>query len=72
MTAPFTVACGDGIMNGRVQRICINDRLMREMMSFEMAPDHLDIIESAYFRQPLDSESVSQRARVASAFRVPC
>ena len=53
MMAPFTVECGDGVMNGRVQRICIGERLMGEMMGFEIAPDDLDIIEfGSIFRQP--------------------
>ena len=45
MTTPFTVECGDGIMDGHVQRICIGERLVGEMMGFEIAPNHLDIIE---------------------------
>ena len=42
-----------------VEGFGVSKCLMGEMMGFEIAPDHLDIIEfGRIFRQPLDSEPV--------------
>src|SRR5574340_539950 len=55
----LTVEIGDGVMDGLVERIRVDEGLVGEVMGLEITPDRLDVIEfGSVFRQPLDGEPV--------------
>src|SRR5215470_162034 len=57
MTVPFGIAGSDGLMNGVGEVFAASERLVREMMPLQIAPNPLDGVElRGIFRQPLDRE----------------
>src|SRR5260370_75466 len=57
MTVPFGIAGSDGLMNGVGEVFAASERLVREMMPLQIAPNPLDGVElRGIFRQPFDRE----------------
>src|SRR5260370_22138350 len=57
MTVPFGIEGSDGLMNGVGEVFAASERLVREMMPLQIAPNPLDGVElRGIFRQPFDRE----------------
>src|SRR5215212_7909216 len=57
MRLSLMVAAGDGVMDGAVESIGIDEGTVGEIMLLEVAPASLDVIQfGGVFRQPLDGE----------------
>src|SRR5260370_9069384 len=57
MTVPFGIEGSDGLMNGVGEVFAASERLVREMMPLQIAPNPLDGIElRGIFRHPFDRE----------------
>src|SRR5215212_2223224 len=59
MAMALCVERGDCVLDGAVEVIRAGERLMREVMPLQVAPEDLDVVQlRGVFRQPLDREPV--------------
>ena len=45
MRHAFAVQCANGLVDGAVESVCVGKGLMREMVCFEVTPDHFDVVQ---------------------------
>src|SRR4051794_32210267 len=68
MAVSFGIELQNSVLDGAVEVIRTVERLMSEVMSLQVAPENLDVVQlRSIFRQPLDREPVGARGERGAA-----
>ncbi len=61
----LAVEADDSIMDGAVERVCVGESMVGEIVLLEVAPTSLDIVQlGGVFRQPFEGEPRTRKERL--------